>query len=80
MNMTRPIRVFCIAILFALPVHAQDATKSTAPPKVADSPSVALLKQWNEIGRKLIAMAEDFPEDKYDFKAAPPPRPLLPCE
>jgi hypothetical protein len=28
------------------------------------------LKQWNEIGRKLIAMAGDFPEDKYDFKAA----------
>jgi hypothetical protein len=26
------------------------------------------------IGRKLIAMAEDFPEDKYDFKAAPTAR------
>jgi uncharacterized damage-inducible protein DinB len=23
---------------------------------------------WNEIGNKLIAMAQDFPEDKYDFK------------
>src|SRR5215475_10582222 len=23
---------------------------------------------WNQIGRKLIAMAKDFPEDKYDFK------------
>jgi uncharacterized damage-inducible protein DinB len=23
---------------------------------------------WNAIGNKLIAMAEDFPEDKYDFK------------
>lgn len=34
------------------------------------SPSAALLDQWNEIGRKLIAMAEDFPEDKYDYKAA----------
>jgi len=71
MKMTRHLHVFWIAILFVMPVHAQDATKSTATPKVADSPSVALLKQWNEIGRKLIAMAEDFPEDKYDFKAAP---------
>src|SRR5580692_9479364 len=71
MKMTRHLRVVWIAIVFVLPIHAQDATKSTATPKVADSPSVALLKQWNEIGRKLIAMAEDFPEDKYGFKAAP---------
>jgi len=34
------------------------------------SPSTTLLDQWNEIGRKLIAMAEDFPEDKYDYKPA----------
>ena len=29
------------------------------------------LEQWNDIGRKLIAMAEDFPDDKYDFKPTP---------
>jgi uncharacterized damage-inducible protein DinB len=23
---------------------------------------------WNQVGKKLIAMAKDFPEDKYDFK------------
>jgi uncharacterized damage-inducible protein DinB len=23
---------------------------------------------WNEIGNKLVSMAQDFPEDKYDFK------------
>jgi DinB family protein len=27
------------------------------------------LEWWNHIGNKLIAMAKDFPEDKYDFKA-----------
>jgi tetratricopeptide (TPR) repeat protein len=27
-----------------------------------------MLDRWNDIGNKLIAMAEDFPEDKYDFK------------
>jgi hypothetical protein len=27
-----------------------------------------MLKMWNDIGNKLIAMAQDFPEDKYDFK------------
>ena len=26
------------------------------------------LAMWNEIGNKLIAMAQDFPEEKYDFK------------
>jgi len=55
--------------IFALPTHAQDmAAKS---PKPAPGPSKAVLEQWNDIGGKLIAMAEDFPEDKYDFKAAP---------
>jgi dienelactone hydrolase len=27
-----------------------------------------MLDRWNDIGNKLTAMAEDFPEDKYDFK------------
>jgi dienelactone hydrolase len=27
-----------------------------------------MLDSWNDIGNKLIAMAQDFPEDKYDFK------------
>jgi dienelactone hydrolase len=27
-----------------------------------------MLEWWNHIGNKLIAMAKDFPEDKYDFK------------
>jgi hypothetical protein len=26
------------------------------------------VERWNHIGNKLIAMARDFPEDKYDFK------------
>jgi hypothetical protein len=27
-----------------------------------------MLEMWNDIGNKLVAMAQDFPEDKYDFK------------
>ena len=42
--------------------------------KSALSPSQAVLASWNDIGRKLIAMAEDFAEDKYDFKPAPSQR------
>ena len=51
--------------------HAQKAAEAVKP---ALSPSQAVLVQWNDIGRKLIAMAEDFPEDKYDFKPTPAQR------
>jgi uncharacterized damage-inducible protein DinB len=43
----------------------ESASKAVA---AAGSASQVVLSQWNEVGRKLIAMAEDFPEDKYDFK------------
>ena len=47
------------------------AHASSAAPQPPPSASQVVLSQWNEIGRKLIAMAEDFPEAKYNFKAAP---------
>jgi hypothetical protein len=59
--------------LAALPVLAQDAAKKE-PPKPAFGPSQSVLEQWNEIGRKLIAIAEDLPEDKYDYKPNPDSR------
>src|SRR6202022_3871881 len=42
--------------------------------KPADPEVKVVLDSWNEIGRKLTAMAEDFPEDKYDFKPTPAQR------
>jgi len=36
--------------------------------KPARSRADETLAAWNEIGNKLVAMAKDFPEDKYDFK------------
>ena len=62
--------IFAVSIL-AITAHTQEMPKKDAAPKAAPSPSQAVLEQWNEIGRKLIAMAEDFPDDKYDFKPAP---------
>src|SRR5260370_42461599 len=56
-----------LAVCFALaPVRAKEARKRA--PGRAPSPSEAVLKQWNDIGRNLIAMAGDFPEDKFSFK------------
>jgi pimeloyl-ACP methyl ester carboxylesterase/uncharacterized damage-inducible protein DinB len=39
--------------------------------------SAELLEQWNDIGRKLIAIAEDLPEDKYDYKPGPGSRSFI---
>ncbi len=37
-------------------------------PQPARSRAEETLERWNDIGNKLIAMAQDFPEDKYDYK------------
>jgi len=66
--------VLLLAATLAIPVHAQDTAKKDAAVKPADPESKVVLDSWNDIGRKLIAMAEDFPEDKYDFKPNPAQR------
>jgi hypothetical protein len=60
---------FVVMCVVVLPARAQE--KKKAPPP---SRSDAVLAQWNDIGRKLIAMAEDFPEDKYEYKPHPDSR------
>ncbi len=46
-------------------VQGQSQNQATGP---ARSRAEETLEWWNQIGNKLIAMAKDFPEDKYDFK------------
>jgi uncharacterized damage-inducible protein DinB len=62
-----------VAGLLAGGARGQDAAKKE-PPKPAPSPSQAVLESWNDIGRKLMAIAEDLPEDKYDYKPNPDSR------
>ena len=65
----------CAAALGTLPAAAQqDAAKKTGPPKEAKGVAAVVLESWNGVGKKLIAMAEDFPEDKYDYKPTPAQR------
>ena len=45
--------------------HSQSQSQT---PRPAASRSEEMLERWNDIGNKLVAMAQDFPEDKYDFK------------
>lgn len=61
-----------IVALLAVAAVSQDTKKEVIKP--ADPPSKVVLDSWNDVGRKLIAMAEDFPEDKYDFKPTPAQR------
>lgn len=73
--MKNVVSSLCLCLLLAVSgksVYGQD--NKTASPKPPDPPAKVLLDNWNDIGRKLTAMAEDFPEDKYDFKATPAQR------
>src|SRR5260370_5596570 len=48
-------------------LYGQGQTQNQAPTAVR-SGGDETLEWWNQIGNKLIAMAKDFPEDKFDFK------------
>ena len=56
-----------VALFLCTGIAAAQAPK--APP--SSTPMKDLVHNWNDVGRKLIAMAEDFPEDKYDWKPTP---------
>jgi hypothetical protein len=56
---------FLASFGMSFPSEAQTQNQTPAP---ALSRSEEMLARWNDIGNKLVAMAQDFPEDKYDFK------------
>jgi hypothetical protein len=65
--MKRSFLVLVMAILLFAVLDGQSQSQDQAP-RPALSRSDEMLDRWNDIGNKLIAMAQDFPEDKYDFK------------
>jgi len=71
MTMKRVVTLALLAGLLALPSAARNVPQGTTVAKANPGESQIVLAQWNESARKLIAMAEDFPEDKYDYKATP---------
>jgi uncharacterized damage-inducible protein DinB len=58
---------FLLLAIAGLPPSSHSQTQDKSP-RPARSRSDETLEVWNDIGNKLIAMAQDFPEDKYDFK------------
>ena len=61
------LTILCAWLFCAGSVAAQAAK---APP-ASSTITKDLASSWNDIGRKLTAMAEDFPEDKLDWKPTP---------
>jgi uncharacterized damage-inducible protein DinB len=57
----------------AVNVHGQSQTQNPSATALR-SRADETLEWWNHIGGKLIAIAKDFPEDKYDFKVQPDER------
>src|ERR1700716_1145303 len=60
------VAVTLLAIV-ASGLYSQGQSQNQAP-RPAKSRAEETLDRWNDIGNKLIAMAQDFPEDKYDYK------------
>jgi uncharacterized damage-inducible protein DinB len=58
----------CIALVFALAMSAAPAYAQQAP-KPENTRDV-LLASWNEIGEKVVKLAEEFPDGKYEYKPA----------
>jgi uncharacterized damage-inducible protein DinB len=73
--MTKMIKTTILLLLLAglceWPSHRLHAQQKGDASKALPSSSQIVLAQWNEVGRKLIAMADDFPEDRYEFKPKP---------
>jgi hypothetical protein len=66
----RSLLLISLLVFAALGAFAQAPSQPPAqPPRPVRPQSQELLALWNSIGNRLIAMAEDFPEDKYGFKA-----------
>lgn len=60
--------ILMLALLLSAGIAAAQAAK--APPATS-TPGKDLVKDWNGVGRRLSAMADDFPADKYDWKPTP---------
>lgn len=60
--------LIALATLLVTVVPAQEKKPSDTP-RPARTPSQELFLAWQAVFGKVIAMAQDFPQDKYDFRA-----------
>jgi hypothetical protein len=76
--MIRPLAIAAaVAFLLMQVPGAAAGAASTRPPAPAQAAPAAprpvdgYMETWKDISNKILQMAEDFPEDKYDFKPNP---------
>lgn len=62
------ISLFVAVLAFFLVVGLAACQQPVPAPPLASGQAREGLETWNNIGKKLIEMAEDFPEDKYGFR------------
>ena len=61
--------IFLLAAPALLLGHAGAArAQEGAQPKTPPTPTQAVLENWNDVGSRLITMAQDWPEDKYTLQ------------
>src|SRR5271165_6829796 len=66
-RISRALVAITLLAIVGTSFYSQGQTQNQ-PPSPARSRADETLEMWNVIGNKLIAMAQDFPEDKYDYK------------
>jgi DinB superfamily len=64
-NRIAPSILLAMGFLFLCVSHS--AAQQTDQKKTR-TPSEAILANWNDIGNRLVTMAEDWPEDKYSYR------------
>jgi len=74
--MRKSMMIFALTAMTGLGWAAAgaQAQKEGKAPKPSAGISAEFLDQWNRAGQKLVEMAQDFPEDKFDYKATPAQR------
>lgn len=66
-----------LALLFGtMATFTRAQAKKAEPPRAAVKEWQEALELWNDVGRKLTAMAEDMPEDKYWYQPTKEMRPF----
>ena len=66
-----PVIAVVLLAFAAGSTFGQQTAKNSKPPAPAEGLAQEVLDAWNGVGDKLIEIAQDFPEEKYDFRPTP---------
>jgi hypothetical protein len=68
-NIARSLLLLCALVMLGSVgvVRAQEGAQAKTPP----TPVQAVLENWNDVGNRLVTMAQDWPEEKYSYKLKP---------